>query len=79
MAVNQQYTLMARKDNSEMHYTVGRVAWLGWYFTGVIDGKIIVMKKNQPRKKCFPVSKQLGLQLKTPKRRDHQKGILPQW
>ena len=56
MAVNQQYTLMARKDNSEMHYTVGRVAWLGWYFKGVIVEKVIVVKKKELRHKRSTIS-----------------------
>ena len=28
------------------HCTVGRVVQLGWYFTGVIVGKIIVVEKK---------------------------------
>jgi len=53
--------------------------WLGWYFTGVIVGKNIVVKKKQSRKKCLPVCRDLGSQWITPKRRDLQKEILPQW
>ena len=39
--------------------TVGRVVWLGWYFTGVIVEKNMT-KKKQSRKKCSPISKGVG-------------------
>ena len=48
--------------------TVGRVAQLGWYFTGVIVGKIIMVEKKQSRKKCLPIPRELGSRQKTPKR-----------
>ena len=49
-----------------------------WYFTGVTVGKIIMVEKKQSKKKYLPVSEDLGLQWKTPKRRDLQKEILSQ-
>lgn len=42
--------------------TFGRVAWLGWYFSGVIVGKIIVAKRKLSRKKCSPLSEDQGSQ-----------------
>jgi len=57
--------------------TLGRVVWLGWYFTGVIVGKIILVEKRWSKKKHPPVSKDLGSQWKTPKRKDLQKEIPP--
>jgi len=58
--------------------TVGRVVRLGWYFAGVIVGKIVVVEKRESKKKCLLVSKDLDSQWKTPKGRDLQKEILPQ-
>jgi len=51
--------------------------WLGWYFTGVIVGKIILVEKRRSKKKRPPVSKDLGSQWKAPKRKDLQKEIPP--
>lgn len=54
--------------------TAGRVARLGWYFTGIIDyRKIIMVRKKQSRKKCLTIPEDLGSQWKTLKRRDLQK------
>ena len=48
--------------------TAGRIAQITWYFTVVIVGKIIMVEKRQSKKKCSPISEDLGLTVENSKK-----------